>query len=305
MAKSYNRSKRGKINIVNVVKQLVLLLSTFLSTIKSSGLKVALRHTYGFVLLRVKIMISLNNRVGILGAEIRKMQLSNQIGMLLGSTVKYGPFTGLCLENQHSWLSFNRGNMLLGLYEKEVVSNIVTSSQQKDYFIDIGAADGYFALGVLVGKLFEHSYCFESTSKGQQLITKNAVKNNLINQISVFGKAEIDFLSNIPQSHIKNSVVLIDIEGGDFNLLTEDTLEKLSGAHVIIELHHMFLQNGLEILSNLRERVEKWFKIEILETASRDLSKISEISKWSDTDRWIMCSEGRPMAPIWWKLTPK
>jgi hypothetical protein len=66
----------------------------------------------------------------------------------------------------------------------------------------------------------------------------------------------------------------------------------------------MFLQDGVEILSKLRERVEKWFKIEILVTGSRDLSEISEISKWSDTDRWIMCSEGRPMAPIWWKLTP-
>jgi len=268
------------------------------------GLRVALRHTYGWVILSIKKLLSLSNGGGVLGAEIRKMQLSNQIDMLLGSTVKYGPFTGLCLENQHSWLPHNRGNMLLGLYEKEVVSNIVTSSQQKDYFIDIGAADGYFALGVLVGKLFEHSYCFESMSKGQQLIAKNAVKNNLANQISLFGKAEIDFLSNIPQSHIKNSVVLIDIEGGEFNLLTEDTLEKLSGAHVIIELHHMFLQDGVEILSKLRERINKWFKIEILETTSRDLSKISEISKWSDTDRWILCSEGRPMAPIWWKLTP-
>ena len=194
--------------------------------------------------------------------------------------------------------------MLLGLYEKEVVSNIVSSSQQKDYFIDIGAADGYFALGVLVGKLFEHSYCFESKSKGQQLIAKNAVKNNFTNQISVFGKAEVDFLNKIPSSHVKNSVVLIDIEGGEFDLLTEDVLEKLSNAHIIIELHHMFLQNGALVLSQLRMRVENWFKIETLEVSSRDLSGIPEISKWSDTDRWIMCSEGRPMPSIWWKLTP-
>jgi len=218
--------------------------------------------------------------------------------------VKYGPFAGLRLTTPHSWHPSNRGNMLLGLYEKEVVISIVSSSHQKDYFIDIGAADGYFCLGVLAAKLFKHSYSFESTSKGQEIILANAKLNNLTKQISLFGKAEKNFLANIPKSHVKNSLVLMDIEGAEFDLLTSDVIENLKGAHLIIELHHMFLDNGNLLLSSLRERVEEMFKIEILEVGSRDLSGIFEISNWSDTDRWILCSEGRPMAPIWWKLTP-
>jgi hypothetical protein len=252
----------------------------------------------------MKILISQIQKPAILGAEIRRMQLSNQIDELFSSTVKYGLFTGLRFDNRSSWIPYNRGNMLLGLYENEVVTSIATSSHSKDYFIDIGAADGYFGLGVLTAKLFKHSYMFESSLKGQEIILANGVLNHLTNQISVYGKAEFDFLDNIPELHVKNSVVLIDIEGAEFNLLNEYTLEKLRYAHLIIELHHEFLIDGLELLEKLRERINKWFKIEILETTSRDLSKIPEISKWSDTDRWILCSEGRPMAPIWWKLTP-
>ena len=279
-------------------------LTTFLKISKKLGIKVAAIHTYNFLLLQIRILISLNIKVGILGAEIRKMQLSNQIDKLFLSTVKYGEFQGLRLTNQNSWMRQNRGNMLLGLYEKEVVSSIAFSSHSKDYFIDVGAADGYFGLGVLAAKLFKHSYMFESTSKGQEIILSNAVLNNLTNQISVYGKAEVDFLDKIPSSHLKNSVVLIDIEGSEFELLTKGVLEKLSGSHIIIELHHMFLENGELVLSQLRKRVEDIFKIELLEIGSRDMTGIPEIGRWSDTDRWIMCSEGRPMPGIWWKLTP-
>ena len=66
----------------------------------------------------------------------------------------------------------------------------------------------------------------------------------------------------------------------------------------------MFLQNGELVLSQLRQRVQNRFKIEVLEVGSRDMSGIPEIAKWSDTDRWIMCGEGRPMPSIWWKVTP-
>lgn len=271
---------------------------------KQLGTRIALRHTKGFLILRLKLLISRNDKLSEIGSEIRRIHLSNKIDELLFSTVKYGSFAGLRLTHQSSWDPSTRGNMLLGLYEKEVVTSIVTSSYQKDYFIDIGAADGYLCLGVLAAKLFKHSYCFESTSKGQETILANAKLNNLTNQISLFGKAEENFLSNIPQSHLKNSLVLIDIEGAEFDILTSDNIEKLKGAHLIIELHHMFLHNGNLLLSSLRERVEKMFKIELLEVGPRDLSGIPEISNWSDTDRWILCSEGRPMAPIWWKLTP-
>lgn len=286
------------------MKPFTKLLNTFLTEKKELGVKIALRHTYYFLLFKWRILISYNQKLGILGAEIRRMQLSREIDELLTSKVKYGLFAGLRFDNRHSWIPYNRGNMLLGLYEKEVVTSIASSSHSKDYFIDIGAADGYFGLGVLTAKLFKHSYVFESSSKGQEIILANAVLNDLTNQISVYPKAELNFLDNISESHVKNSVVLIDIEGAEFELLSEYNLEKLRDSHLIIELHHEFVVDGLELLEKLRERVNKWFKIEILETSWRDLSKISEISKWSDTDRWILCSEGRPMSPIWWKLTP-
>jgi hypothetical protein len=172
------------------MKSFVKLVSLFFVERKQLGTRIALRHTLGFLSLRFKFLISRDNKLSQLGAEIRKINLSNKIDELLASTVKYGPFAGLRLTPSHSWHPSNRGNMLLGLYEKEVVISIVSSSHQKDYFINIGAADGYFCLGVLAAKLFKHSYCFESTSKGQEIILANARLNNLTNQISLFGKAE-------------------------------------------------------------------------------------------------------------------
>lgn len=107
--------------------------------------------------------------------------------------------------------------MLLGLYGKEVFTSIASYLHLNNYFIDIGSADGYFGLGMLTENLFKHSYVFESAPKGQNIILANTMLNELNNQISVYSKVEFDFSDNIPDSHVKNSVVLIDIEGSVFD----------------------------------------------------------------------------------------
>ena len=35
-----------------------------------------------------------------------------------------------------------------------------------------------------------------------------------------------------------------------------------------------------------------------------DLSEFEELKEWSDTDRWLVCSEGRPKLMTWWRLDP-
>ena len=87
--------------------------------------------------------------------------------------------------------------------------------------------------------------------------------------------------------------------------MTEHNLRKLSNSVLIVEMHHEFLANGEEVLDTFRRRAENWFDIEVLETGSRDLSHIPEIRSWSDNDRWLICSEGRPLLPTWWVLRPK
>ena len=75
------------------------------------------------------------------------------------ATVAYGPFKGLKFSSD-AWWGRERASMILGLYEQEVLESLTNIPKKYKSFIDLGAADGYYGIGVLVNNLFENSICF-------------------------------------------------------------------------------------------------------------------------------------------------
>jgi predicted RNA methylase len=51
--------------------------------------------------------------------------------------------------------------MLLGLYEASVMEQLKAFSAQASTLIDIGAADGYFGVGLVAAGVYTRSICFE------------------------------------------------------------------------------------------------------------------------------------------------
>lgn len=269
------------------------------------GVQHAFRLVRGWLLFQRMIFFSKSHALSEFGVEIRKMHLSRKINNELHGIVSYGPFKGLKLLGDSSWLPSNRGNMLLGLYEKEISELIATESKGFKYLVDVGAADGYFGLGALVANLFEHAYLFESSEKGRSILSDQAQLNGISDRVSIFGLADESFLEKIPSAQLSDSLILLDIEGGEFSILTGDNLYKLRNNILIVEMHHEFLSNGKEVLDSFRRMVDQLYEVEVIETGSRNLLHIPEIRSWSDNDRWLICSEGRPLLPTWWVLRPK
>ena len=57
----------------------------------------------------------------------------------------------------------------MGLYEKEVLDFLDSApSGYYDSFLDIGAADGYYGVGMLVGGVVKQSTCFEIAKIGRE-----------------------------------------------------------------------------------------------------------------------------------------
>lgn len=98
-------------------------------------------------------------------------------------------------------------------------------------------------------------------------------------------------------------MILIDIEGGEFDLLTPEVLERLTGATLIVEAHDFGHNDGR--LPELVKRVGRYFDVQEITTGSRDLSGFPFLRSWSDDDRWLMCSEGRPQLMTWMVLTSR
>jgi hypothetical protein len=235
--------------------------------------------------------------------RMRRLFLSNLISKRFNNIVHYGPFKGLIL-GRGVWSSTDRAGMILGLYEQEVLNSISKLPKKYTNFIDLGAADGYYAIGVLINKIFLKSYCFEMSRKGQEVIRENAELNHVSNDVIIHGKATSDFYHLIPNCNLDNSVLLVDIEGCEFDLLDHDCLKAFSRSIIFIELHDWLVDDGFFKKNQLIERAKLFFNITELTTGSRDLSVFDELRDFSDTDRWLICSEGRDRRMTWLRLDP-
>ena len=124
--------------------------------------------------------------------------------------------------------------MLLGLYKQEVLKSLKTIPKKYKIFIDLGAADGYYGIGVLVGKMFEKSYCYEISLDGQKIIEENAKLNNVFDDVKIRGIADKGFYKDLQCDEIAQSVLFVDIEGGEFDLFDKKIFEKFSKSIIYI-----------------------------------------------------------------------
>jgi len=272
----------------------------FIEKINEEGFLAALKKSISWSFLKLKKNIGIHDPF-----EKRKIFLSNKLFEEFNGVVRYGLFKGLKLTSESSWGAADRASMLLGLYEHEILKSIEKIPDKYNTLIDFGAADGYYGIGVLVSGKFKKSYCYEMNPISQKIIKKNAKLNDVYNNVLIRGLANKNFYKDFTHDELDNAVLLVDIEGAEFDLFDKDLFEKLSKSIIFIELHPwIFKKDGYEELKKLEKDAAQYFKIEKITTTGRDLSEFPELKKWGDTDRWLICSEGRPKLMTWLRLDP-
>jgi Methyltransferase FkbM domain len=234
----------------------------------------------------------------------RRRHLSHHLDKLFDSTVAYGPFRGLKMGPRSSW-GTDRGSMLLGLYEQEILDVLSHIPSSHRTFVDLGAADGYYSVGGVFSKLFDRCYCFEASEYSRAIISSNAKINGVSDKIVIYGVAKRDFYKDLPADILSSSVMLIDIEGAEFDLLDKKLFEMLKGSIILIEVHEFMVTDGADKLKKMKNDASDLFNVAELTTSHRDLSKIPEIRHFKDDDRWLLCSEGRNQMMTWLILNPK
>ena len=277
------------------------LIDKFKQDCRSHGLAPAMAAVLRWFVNRLKELIGLGNQI-----QKRRLQLSAMLNERFSATVRYGPFKGLQLSREIWWGKTDRAGMLLGLYEQEVLNSVKkAATKRRRSFIELGAADGYYGVGVLVNGMFDRSYCYEISEAGRETIARNAALNGVEARVEVLGAADPLFYAQLPDTVPDNCVLLVDIEGAEFDILTADVMRRFSKSVIIVELHDHFFADGAARLERLRSDAERVFDIEELTTTSRNLSEFPEVKAFSDTDRWLICSEGRRAMPHWYVMMPR
>ena len=150
-------------------------------------------------------------------------------------TVVGGPFKGM--RSHGEAVCGAVAPKIMGVYESELAPFFVKSSAIPfQHIIDIGAAEGYYAVGCAMLWPQATVTAFETTEEGRRLFIRNVKLNGLQSRVNVMGYCGQEQL----QASMFNgppSLVIVDIEGAESHLLKPQSIPTLANAHIIVEIH--------------------------------------------------------------------
>lgn len=237
--------------------------------------------------------------------KLRRKRISRRLFARHGGVVQAGVFRGLVLDGRSNISQGPLAVKLFGLYEKVVLDRIVQLGPFRDV-VNLGAADGYFSLGLLKAGLAERSICFEMTEAGRAAILRNAQANGLADRVVIQGIADAQLAERLREKGFRppGSLILCDIEGGEFSVLSAELMRALAESVWIIELHDRIHSGKPDRRDALIAQLPPGTRHTILKTLPADWSGLADIEALGDNDRALVLSEGRRAIGEWLLVQP-
>lgn len=196
---------------------------------------------------------------------------------------------------------------ILGVYESELAPFLLRwSTIPFQHIIDVGAAEGYYAIGCAMLWPQATVTAFETSEEGRLLLTRNVELNGLQSRVKIMGYCGREQL----QAALLNgepSLVIVDIEGAEGHLLEPGNIHGLANAHIIVEIHDFVSDSVGETVSS---RLTSTHVIEEVRTQSRTFSDFHEPrALWKRF--WLLpylkqyADELRPGPMRWFCCTPR
>jgi hypothetical protein len=218
-------------------------------------------------------------------------------------TVASGPFAGL------KYGEVSQGSAyipkLLGIYERELrpqVTEIIVRNPR--LIIDIGAAEGYYAVGLARTLPEVRVIGFEMEASGREALSSMAARNGVADRLDVRGKCEPQDLSYALGDE-QSVTIICDVEGYEEVLLDPTAVPCLARAAILVELHD-FLVPGLR--DTICRRFESTHEITLITQERRDRDEFpwrtfaTALLPKSYLD-WAV-SEWRPVTMEWLWMVP-
>ena len=235
----------------------------------------------------------------------------NTLGKIISNYSKqkilYGPYKNTKIINSFSWSNIDSASKYLGTYESHIQEKIIKLAKKfkLKFFVDLGAAEGYHLVSLIKKKFFLKGFAFEINKESRILLKRNAFVNKVSNKIKIFSKAEFESMKNIlNKNQLTKTLFLVDIEGHEFSLFNEKFCTFFLNSYFIIEDHN-FNEKSKKKRDNFYKIVKKYFKIEIIKDNAKNPFNYKILDPFTDDEKYLMMSEGRPETMQWLILYPK
>jgi hypothetical protein len=194
---------------------------------------------------------------------------------------------------------------LLGIYERELNACFEQACALNfPLIIDVGAAEGYYAVGMALRNLKARIIAFEMNAKARATLAERVRLNDIDDRVEIRGKCEPKYLERV-LADASQPFVICDAEGYESVLLDPTTVPSLRRAWILVELHE-FIERGIS--DKTRERFVASHKITRIWQQERTIADFPFKDFYT---RWLpesyLCwavSESRPERMSWFWMEP-
>lgn len=209
-----------------------------------------------------------------------------------GCVIAQGPFAGM------KYIPTAVGSALLpkllGIYEMELRDTIVEASGQKpNTIIDVGCAEGYYAIGLAKLNPQSKVYAYDISPFARIACKKLSEINGTGDQVHIRGRCDWKELSALI---CNGTLIVCDCEGFEWELLDPNQVPSLRRAAMLVELHR---GAGLPVVDRFRERFQGTHEIQFINAISRDGTENRLIESWKENDRLLASNEMRSDGQTW------
>ncbi len=223
----------------------------------------------------------------------RQTFITQKLAASQGRAILDGPFKGQKLFPNGA-LTGSSLPRLMGNYEYELhgwLNEISTIAY--DTIINVGSAEGYYAVGLARLIPSARIYAAEILPNMRELTQLAAKDNGVEERVTVVGGISSPNLNGLIRGR---TLVFCDIEGAEKTLLDPSLAPKLVQADMLVELHEVYEPGLIELLKSRFAETHTYRQVE-----PGDGTPIlpSYTQAWSDIDRTLLTFEGRAGYTPW------
>jgi SAM-dependent methyltransferase len=215
-----------------------------------------------------------------------------------GARIFQGPFAGMeYLDKATEGALIPR---LLGTYESELHPHLAAfAAEGPDCVIDVGCAEGYYAIGL--ARLMPQTtvYAFDIDERARVACADLAARNGVAERVIVGGEfkpADFEAFAG------RRALVMVDAEGAEDDILRPDLAPALAGMNIIVETHDVYRAG---VRDRMIERFTPTHEIVEVEQQPKTFTPPTWFNKLSHLDQLLAVWEWRLGPTPWLVMRPK
>lgn len=228
----------------------------------------------------------------------RSRAIANVLLRNHGAKILNGPFAGMDYVGEATEGAL--APRLLGSYESELHPAIARfAAQGFDCIVDVGCAEGYYAVGLARLMPNVTVYAYDIVEKARLACVELAAKNGVGDRVVV---RDTFTPTGFEEFADRKCLVMMDVEGAEDDLLHPDLSPALAGMSLIVETHDVYRPGVLE---RVTQRFSASHDIQRLDPQGKSVPLPAWLAAQGHLDHLIAVWEWRIRPTPWLVMTPK